>query len=169
MAAHPGLCRRGSCGRYFSGWLDEVAKLGDYEKLMAAKDIAWRGTFWVSLLPGILFVLGSLLVPESSRWLFSARPPERRPRFAIAAHFCRGRSGIAGNAGDGRGRIVAVRAARSQGVALHRKYVVPFLLACIILACNQATGINSVIGYNTTIYIQAGLSNVEAHNANLVF
>ena len=34
---------------------------------------------------------------------------------------------------------------------LRRKYVIPFLLACVILACNQATGVNSVIGYNATI------------------
>ncbi len=28
-----------------------------------------------------------------------------------------------------------------------RKYVIPFLLACIILTCNTAAGVNSVIGY----------------------
>jgi len=44
-----------------------------------------------------------------------------------------------------------------------RRYVIPFLLACVILACNQATGINSIIGYNATILIQAGLSDKEAH------
>ena len=37
------------------------------------------------------------------------------------------------------------------------------MLACIILACNQATGVNSIIGYNATILIQAGLSDVQAH------
>ena len=46
---------------------------------------------------------------------------------------------------------------------LHRKYVIPFVLACIILACNQLTGVNSIIGYNATILIQAGLSDVQAH------
>ena len=46
---------------------------------------------------------------------------------------------------------------------LRRKYLIPFLLACVILACNQATGVNSIIGYNATILIQAGLSDVQAH------
>src|SRR6185369_10886359 len=46
---------------------------------------------------------------------------------------------------------------------LRRKYVIPFVLACVILACNQATGINSIIGYNTTILLQSGLSDVQAH------
>ena len=41
--------------------------------------------------------------------------------------------------------------------------MIPFVLACVILACNQATGINSIIGYNTTILIQAGLSDMQAH------
>ena len=40
---------------------------------------------------------------------------------------------------------------------LRRKYVIPFLLACVILACNTATGINSIIGYNTDILLQSGL------------
>ena len=34
------------------------------------KDIAWRSIFWVSLPPGILFVIGSFMVAESPRWLF---------------------------------------------------------------------------------------------------
>jgi phage shock protein PspC (stress-responsive transcriptional regulator) len=52
---------------------------------------------------------------------------------------------------------------------LRRKYIVPFMLACIILACNQLTGINSIIGYNSTILIQAGLSDLHAHFANTLF
>jgi hypothetical protein len=52
---------------------------------------------------------------------------------------------------------------------LRRKYVIPFVLACVILACNQATGINSIIGYNTTILIQAGLDDKPAHLCNFFF
>ena len=48
---------------------------------------------------------------------------------------------------------------------LHRKYVIPFILACVILACNQATGVNSIIGYNATILIQAGLSDCRRTGA----
>ena len=46
------------------------------------------------------------------------------------------------------------RATAGQAAAnplLQRRYVIPFLLACVILSCNTATGINSVIGYNTNI------------------
>ena len=52
---------------------------------------------------------------------------------------------------------------------LRRKYVIPFVLACIILACNQATGVNSIIGYNANILIQSGLSDLQAHWGYVVF
>src|SRR5437588_1912307 len=56
-------------GVYFSFRVDQVAKLGDAARLLAFKDTAWRGIFWVSLPPGILFVIGSFMVAESPRWL----------------------------------------------------------------------------------------------------
>jgi MFS family permease len=64
--------------------------------------------------------------------------------------------------------------AKSQGQQikeslLKRKYVVPFIIACIILAFNQLTGINSIIGYNTTILLQAGLTDYQAHAGSFVF
>src|ERR1700735_78704 len=62
---------------------------------------------------------------------------------------------------------------RSRGSAkdslLRRKYVLPFLLACVILFCNTATGINSVIGYNTDILLQSGLSDLRAHWGYVLF
>jgi len=42
-------------------------------------------------------------------------------------------------------------------------------LACVILACNQATGVNSIIGYNTNILLQSGLSDVQAHWGYVLF
>ena len=52
---------------------------------------------------------------------------------------------------------------------LRRKYVIPFVLACVILACNTATGINSIIGFNTNILLQSGLSDVQAHWGYVLF
>src|SRR6202040_253889 len=57
-------------GMFFSIRVEEVAKLGDPARLFAFKDTAWRSIFWVSLPPGLLFVIGSLMVSESPRWLF---------------------------------------------------------------------------------------------------
>ncbi len=86
-----GIVTAALVGVYFSFRVDQVAKLGDAARLLAFKNTAWRGIFWVSLPPGILFVIGSLMVAESPRWLlrrkrktpptprFSAPAPPRRP------------------------------------------------------------------------------------------
>ena len=53
------------------------------------------------------------------------------------------------------------RRRRVSGAAdslLQRKYVIPFIIACVILACNQATGINSILGFLVVILQQAGMS-----------
>src|SRR5271168_3378997 len=58
-----GIMAAALIGLYFS-------HLGDAAKLLDFKDHAWRGIFWVSLPPGILFVIGSFMVAESPRWLY---------------------------------------------------------------------------------------------------
>jgi len=151
---------------YYSIRLDKIAALGDAARLFAAKDAAWRGIFWISLLPGLLFVVGSFIVAESPRWLYSRGKTE-----AARAALLRSRSEeqTAIELREMEESLAAERKSATTANAkikeslLKRKYVIPFLLACIILACNQATGINSIIGYNATILIQAGLSDVAAH------
>src|SRR5246127_1229554 len=64
-----GIVTAALVGVYFSFRVDQVAKLADAVKLLAFKDTAWRGIFWVSLPPGLLFVIGSCMVAESPRWL----------------------------------------------------------------------------------------------------
>ena len=71
-------------------------------------------------------------------------------------------------------QATAHAAARSTGdrvrdSLLRRKYLIPFLLACVILACNTATGINSVIQYNTGILLQSGMSDLLAHWGYVIF
>jgi len=39
----------------------------------------------------------------------------------------------------------------------------------VILGCNQTTGVNSIIGYNTNILLQSGLSDVQAHWGYVLF
>ena len=155
---------------YFSYRADEISKLGDAAKIFAFKEFAWRGIFWVSLPPGILFVIGGFLVAESPRWLF------RHGRKDLA------RAALLRSRSDEQTEIelremeetdAAEKAKTSAGQIkeslLRRKYIIPFVLACIILACNQLTGVNSIIGYNATILIQAGLSDFHAHLANVLF
>lgn len=151
---------------FFSMWLDSVAKLGDAQKLLDAKDFAWRSIFWVSLPPGLIFVIGSFMVPESPRWLFRCGRKE-----AALVALLRSRTEEQANIEmQEMEKTAAAEKAKTSSTGelvkeslLHRKYVIPFLLACVILACNQLTGVNSIIGYHATILIQAGLSDVQAH------
>ncbi|HZZ18541.1 MAG TPA: MFS transporter [Opitutaceae bacterium] len=160
-----GIVAAAFIGIYFSIRVAAVEKLGDPAKLFAFKDTAWRSIFWVSLPPGLLFVIGSFMVSESPRWL------HRKGRGAEArAALLRSRSEEEADVEMGEmNRLAETEKAKgtSSGGAreslLKRKYVIPFVLACVILACNQATGINSIIGYNTNILLQAGLSDVQAH------
>jgi MFS family permease len=159
-------------GLYFSHRVDAVAKLGDADKLFAFKSTAWRGIFWASFPPGILFVIGSFMVAESPRWLFrrgntnAARTALLRSRTVEQAEI---------ELREMQETVTAEKAhisstgTRMKESLLRRKYIVPFALACVILACNQLTGINSIIGYNSTILIQAGLSDLHAHLANTLF
>jgi len=157
---------------YFSYKVDRVAKLGDPAMLFAVNDSAWRSIFWVSLPPGILFVIGSFIVAESPRWLFlrgrkdEARSALLRSRDAEQADLELREMEESASAERAK---TSVRAGGTKEPLLSRKYVIPFILACVILACNQATGVNSIIGYNADIFIQGGLSDVQAHYGNLLF
>jgi MFS transporter, SP family, solute carrier family 2 (myo-inositol transporter), member 13 len=160
-----GIVAAAVIGYYFSIQVDAMGKLGDADKLFAFKDTAWRGIFWVSLPPGILFVIGGFLVSESPRWLFRRGKKDA----ALRALLCSRTDGQAQIELQEMETIAAEEKAAASSAGTNseslwqRKYILPFVLACIILACNQATGVNSIIGYNATILIQAGLNDQQAH------
>jgi MFS family permease len=169
-----GIVAAALVGMYFSYRVNAVARLGDAAALYQFKEHAWRGIFWVSLPPGALFVAGSLLVTESPRWLFRrgqrdraytallrSRTPEQAA-LEIEEMEASARNAAAASGASGAGKAV-------RESLLRRKYVIPFLLACAILACNTATGVNSIIGYNTGILMQSGLSDLSAHWGYVIF
>ena len=166
-----GIVTAAIVGMFFSFRVEEVSHLGDPARLFAFKDRAWRSIFWVSLPPGILFVIGSFMVSESPRWLFL-----RGKRDAAYAALLRSRTEPQADIEIAEMEQVAAAekaktstGAKAKESLLHRKYVIPFVLACVILACNQATGINSIIGYNTNILLQGGLSDLQAHWGYVIF
>jgi SP family myo-inositol transporter-like MFS transporter 13 len=166
-----GIVAAALVGIYYSYRVDAVARTAGAATLFVFKDQAWRRIFWVSLPPGVLFVLGSLFVSESPRWLF------RRGKKTLA-HLALLRSRSPEQAGfelaEMEEAALFAKAQRASGERVHdsllrRKYVIPFLLACIILFCNTATGINSIIGYNAGILLQSGLSDLQAHWGYVIF
>ncbi|MHA4870597.1 MFS transporter [Duganella sp. PWIR1] len=126
--------------------------------LQAVQDAAWRRIFWLSLAPGLLFSAGVLWLAESPRWLLArGRAAEALLALRRTRHEAEAQAELAAIAGTDDSNSGSTRAADS-GSLLQRRYVLPFLLACLILACNQATGINSVLAYAVTILDQGGLS-----------
>jgi len=157
-------------GIYYSYRVTSVAQTASATALFQFKDHAWRQIFWVSLPPGLFFVLGSLLVAESPRWLYrrgqvdEARAALLRSRTPEQAEFeLEEMATVAATAKE------ISTGAQTKDSLLRRKYVIPFLLACAILFLNQGTGINSIIGYNTGILLQSGLSDLAAHWGYVAF
>jgi MFS family permease len=155
---------------YLSHGLAEIAKHGTPQQIFLFKDHAWRETFWLSLPAGVLFLIGGFTLAESPRWLF-----RRGKHDAALAALQRSRDPQqAGKELQEMHDTAAAEQRKSAGAKikeslLRRKFVVPFIIACVILACNQLTGINSIIGFNTTILLQAGLTDYQAHAGSFVF
>jgi SP family myo-inositol transporter-like MFS transporter 13 len=157
---------------YFSHGLAQLAAHGTAAQIFAFKDSAWRETFWISLPFGLLFVAGGFVLAESPRWLY-----RRGRKDAALAALRRSRESAQAEIEfrEMEATVAEERAAandigkRIRESLLRRKYVIPFIIACVILTCNQLTGINSIIPYNTTILLQAGLSDYWAHVGSLVF
>jgi MFS family permease len=139
------------------------AALGDPEKVFAADDAAWRYIFLTACVPGVLFIIAAMLVSESPRWLFQRQHVAEAHRIL---RFTRTEEQAALEIGEMQDRSgqpeSGAAATSSAGTLLQRKYVVPFVIACIVLACNQATGIGSILAYAAKILQGAGLSEKQA-------
>ena len=155
-------------GIYYSYHVADVQRTASAAVVWDVKNHAWRRIFWMSMPPGVLFVLGGFFVSESPRWLFrkgkitAALEALRRSRTEQQAHLEIGEM-------EQIARDAKPKTSGGRGSLLQRRYILPFLLACVILSCNTATGINSVIGFNTNILLQSGLSDVSAHWGYVVF
>jgi MFS family permease len=166
-----GIVAAALIGIYYSYRIEAIERVAGSAVIFHFKNQAWRRIFWVSLPPGVLFVLGTFFVAESPRWLFRRGKVEQ-----ARAAMLRYRS-LEQVEAEIREMQETANAAKAQAAAakkikdslLQRKYVYPFVLACVILFCNTATGINSVIAYNANILLQSGLSDLQAHWGYVIF
>jgi MFS family permease len=170
-----GYVAASGAGIYFSYRVAAVATTANVATVFAFKDQAWRNIFWASLPPGLLFVVGSLFVSESPRWLFKKGKRELayaallRSRSAVQADLELKEMEEAEQNAEARRSSRQISGQMIKDSLLRRKYLIPFLLACIILFCNTATGVNSILGYNTIILLQSGLSDLQAHWGYVIF
>ena len=149
-------------------WLVGAADNADTS--MADKVMAWKTIFWCSALPGLILFLGAFRLKESPRWLYR-RGRKDEARISLAANNGEEAANaileemIALDKAEQAEKAALREAARGDSL-LQRKYVIPFILAVVILACTQATGINSVLNYSVKIFQQAGLEGETANIAD---
>ncbi len=148
-----------------------VGASDDMSVSAGSKTAAWQTIFWCSSVPGIILFFGAFKLKESSRWLY------RRGRREEAL------ASLAANNGEEKAKEIlaemiaadeAAAAEKAKNAAatdslLQRKYVIPFLLAVVVLACTQATGVNSALNYSVKIFQQAGFQGAFANWADLGF
>jgi len=144
-------------GWYFTRQAEAAvaAAAGNAVLIRSAQNHAWRSMFLAVVYPGALFFLGSFLLSETPRWLL------RKGRLEAARNaLLRSVSTEEAETELAEMQSLAHESARaSRGDSLwRRKYIVPFVLACVILSCNQATGINSVLSFLVVILRQAGMT-----------
>ena len=133
--------------------------------------LAWQIIFWCSALPGVILFFGAFKLKESPRWLYR-NGREDEALLALAAN--NGEDAAReilkemkeADAKEAAEKAAMAEAAKGESL-LQRKYVIPFLLAVVVLACTQATGINSVLNYSVKIFQQAGLEGSTANYADL--
>lgn len=132
---------------------------------------AWQTIFLCSAVPGLILFLGAFWLKESPRWLYK----KGRKEEALAS--------LAANNGEEKAKeildemIAADKAAEAEKAQIaaaakgdslfQRKYIYPFCLAVVILASNQATGINSVLNYTVDIFKETGMTGVLANFSDL--
>ena len=158
-------------GRYFIGNAEAATEAAgtNQEAILQVADHAWRSMFLTVVYPGLVFLAGSFMVSESPRWLF------RRGKVdAARAALLKSRTPdeaeleimeMASSLANERAKPQMSFVESMSEIFTARKYVIPFVLACIILGCNQATGINSILQFMTIILQQAGLDALAASNS----
>lgn len=162
LALTIGIMLAMAVGALFSAQVNGVEQTGDVAALASARDNAWRLMFATAAVPGVFFLLGCLFIAESPRWL------QRRGRGDEAL------SALTRSlpADEARSELAAIAQSVPKedvlkGSLFQRRYLIPFVLACVILALTQATGINSLLQYVVIIMTQAGLGEAAAANAGL--
>ena len=149
-----------------------VADDGKVHPVMVETGGEWNGLSRIEkgLSEGVRIVgSGAFKLKESPRWLYR-RGREAEALASLAAN--NGEEKAAEILAEMKASDAAEAAQKAANAAatdtlFQKKYVIPFLLAVTILACNQTTGINSVLNYTVTIFRETGLQGAFANFSDL--
>ena len=157
-------------GWYYTRQTETAISLaaGNSSLILAAENHAWRGMFLAVVYPGLIFFAGTFFLSESPRWLMRKKRTDAAYKALLRSH----------SEEEAKLEMAEMQALVQEKTAktkdrpsdslFQRKYVFPFLLACFILAVNQATGINSVLAFLVVILKQAGMAATHATQGDVI-
>ena len=108
---------------------------------------AWGANFWWTMIPVAVLFFGSLKLKESPVWL-----KKKSEGFEVSQSRC-----LNGSSETPKPET------RNSETLLQRRYVIPFLLACLVLTFNKTTGMSSFTSYLVTILHSAGFEGIYAN------
>jgi MFS transporter, SP family, galactose:H+ symporter len=118
----------------------------------------WRVMFAIGAVPGLVFLLGLVFLPESPRWLVRTGQDDRA---AASLTRLRGAGADISSEISGIKNVAAAEAPGSRGAArLLDPWIRPALVVgTVLFFLQQLSGINAVIYYAPTIFRYAGLGD----------
>ena len=126
---------------------------------------AWQVIFLFSSVPGIILFFGAFRLKESPRWLYKKGRKQEALASLAANNGAEKAQEILEDmiAADELAAAEKAKNAAATDTLFQKKYIYPFILAVVILACNQTTGINSVLNYTVTIFQKTGMPGAFAN------
>lgn len=126
---------------------------------------AWRWMFWVETLPALLFLIGSIIVPESPRYLMSIHKEERAAAVFAKLHA----ENIQEKLKSIRETLSADHRPKLIDVYDKKRLFHPIVWAGIMLAAfQQLVGINVIFYYGATLWQAAGFGEQESLQINII-
>ena len=131
-----GLVGAALIGLLLAGWLGAADAAGIAAE---TKSLAWKLNFWWTMVPVAVLFAGSLFLPESPVW----RTKKSKSEVEVVQR---------------NGKDSTIRLEPTTTTLFQRKYVIPFLLAVLVLTFNKTAGMSSITSYAVVIFNKAGFT-----------
>lgn len=112
----------------------------------------WRAMFGVIAIPGIIFLVGTIFIPESPVWYFMKNMIEKSRKSLSKFHDDEDADIIMLEMQE----IKKDESEKTDHSIWRRVYILPFIIAFMVACLTQMTGINSILQYAPTILNDAG-------------
>ena len=131
--------------------ISRVLGASDSDVADSVKGFAWRLNFWWTLLPVALLFVGAFWLKESPVWVEKVAKLKgcKVEKFQ-----------------DGADDLSTSQPFNSSTL-FQRKYVIPFVLAVLVLTFNKTIGMSSIVAYAVSLFQRAGLSGSLANVGDL--